>query len=141
MQRDTSKSGVFSTLFLTFAFVHGRQFGQKFAKCSRRNRISTYLQHQHLRRGRMHAYLQLPENGRIRRMALEHRKALGLRLARLGPGVARRKRAAAWGRWVQETLRLMEEQHTVSKCHGRRVKGRPHGKFCVNSSSPCQPLW
>lgn len=59
------------------------------------------------------ALLQLPVDGRLRRSALDHRKTLGERLARLGVDVLRRKWCAAWSKWMEETRRWMEEQHLV----------------------------
>lgn len=50
---------------------------------------------------------------------MDHRKALGERLAHLGIAVLRRKRRAAWSKWVEETRLWMEEQHLV------RFRNRP----------------
>ncbi|CAM9403052.1 unnamed protein product [Pylaiella littoralis] len=56
---------------------------------------------------------QLPLDGRLRRLAVDRRKALGLRLGHLGVAVLHRRRSAAWGLWVGETRRWVEEQHLI----------------------------
>lgn len=58
--------------------------------------------------------LQLALDGRLRRLALDRQKTAGLRLGHLGVAVLRRKRSAAWGLWIEETRRWVEQQHLVS---------------------------
>lgn len=78
--------------------------------------------------------LQLPVDGRLRRSALDHRKTLGERLAHLGAAVLRRKRCAAWSKWVEETRLWMEEQHLVrfgpAERPGRELLLQPQSCLC-----------
>lgn len=79
---------------------------------------------------------QLSPNGSLHRSALQCRKALGLRLARLDPSVTRRKRRAAWGCWLEETKRSLEEQRLV-----RTNRGGSGGGGCDGSGGVLVGFW